>query len=97
MTLTPQSRFTSLLTGYLAAMPPPKVVKAGHHSHDQPRQQSFDELAAARVSDEASADAVIAEVLAQGSLPEWKNDLEPVPTTWTVSQGIAGAHGRRPG
>ena len=46
-------------------MPPvtDKVVKAGHH-HPIPQQQSFDELAALRASDEANADQVIAEVLA---------------------------------
>lgn len=50
-------------------MPRIRVVEAGQHLVDHPRQQSFEELIALRASDEANADAVIAEIL---SAPPWQ-------------------------
>ena len=61
---SPISGFRDAPLGYIPAMPPEEVVKGRAPLADPPRQLSFDELAALRVSDEANADSVIAEILA---------------------------------
>jgi hypothetical protein len=55
--------FVRLPAGYRQDMSPDQAV-TGRAPVPHPEQLSFDELAALRASDEANADAVIAEILA---------------------------------